>query len=86
MTFFTKKILSHPAKFPNDLFHYCTFHHCTFQVITAHFVHHCTLKQALVRLLLFLYIRLMAKPDDTLQQRTYTLVFAKRKILNLVNY
>jgi len=20
------------------------FHHCTFQVITAHFVHHCTLK------------------------------------------
>src|SRR6218665_1969816 len=23
------------------------FHHCTFQVITAHFVHHCTLKQAL---------------------------------------
>jgi len=23
------------------------FHHCTFQVITAHVVHHCTLKQAL---------------------------------------
>ena len=23
------------------------FHHCTFQVITAHFVHHCMLKQAL---------------------------------------
>src|SRR6218665_421969 len=22
------------------------FHHCTFQVMTAHFVHHCTLKQA----------------------------------------
>ena len=24
-----------------------TFHHCTFSFITAHFVHHCTLKQAL---------------------------------------
>src|SRR6218665_3594360 len=23
------------------------FHNCTFQVINAHFVHHCTLKQAL---------------------------------------
>src|SRR6218665_3093003 len=23
------------------------FHHCTFSFITAHFVHHCTLKQAL---------------------------------------
>jgi len=23
------------------------FHRCTFQVITAHFVHHCTSKQAL---------------------------------------
>jgi len=23
------------------------FHHCAFRVITAHFVHHCTLKQAL---------------------------------------
>ena len=23
------------------------FHHCTFQFITAHFVHHCTLKEAL---------------------------------------
>jgi len=23
------------------------FHHCTFRFITAHFVHHCTLKQAL---------------------------------------
>src|SRR6218665_1327452 len=42
-------------------FHHCTYitahfksslhissHHCTFQVITAHFVHHCTLKQALL--------------------------------------
>jgi len=26
------------------------FHHCTFQVITAHFVRHCTLKQAMHRL------------------------------------
>src|SRR6218665_1962258 len=25
------------------------FHHCTFSFITAHFVHHCTLKQALTR-------------------------------------
>ena len=24
-----------------------SFHHCTFRFITAHFVHHCTLKQAL---------------------------------------
>jgi len=24
------------------------FHHCTFQVFTAHFVHHCKLKQALL--------------------------------------
>jgi len=24
------------------------FHHCTFQVITAHFVHHCALKPALI--------------------------------------
>jgi len=24
------------------------FHHCTFQVITPHFVHHCTLKEALI--------------------------------------
>ena len=48
--------------FPNDLFlviytYECqfyifittltAFHHCTFQVITAQFVHNCTLKQAL---------------------------------------
>jgi len=24
------------------------FHHCTFSFIAAHFVHHCTLKQALL--------------------------------------
>ena len=30
------------------LIHHSTaFHHCTFSFITAHFVHHCTLKQAL---------------------------------------
>jgi len=29
--------------------HYKTaFHHCTFSFITAHFMHHCTLKQARV--------------------------------------
>ena len=29
--------------------HHCKtpFHHCTFSFITAHFVHHCTLKQAM---------------------------------------
>jgi len=31
------------------IIHHCKtpFHHCPFSVITAHFVHHCTLKQAL---------------------------------------
>ena len=30
-------------------FCHCTaFHHCTFRFITAHFVHHCMLKQALI--------------------------------------
>ena len=41
---FYQKILIYPAKFPKDLF---AFHHCTFRFITAHFVHHCTLNQAL---------------------------------------
>ena len=33
------------------LIHHCTaFHHSTFSFITAHFVHHCTLKQALIHI------------------------------------
>jgi len=32
------------------------FHHCTFSIITAHFMHHCTLKQALIVLYLYIYI------------------------------
>ena len=36
------------------------FHHCTFSFITAHFVHHCTLKQALHTLYThkFIYIHI----------------------------
>src|SRR6218665_968120 len=32
------------------IIHHCktAFHHCTFSFITAHFVHHCMLKQALL--------------------------------------
>src|SRR6218665_2211724 len=47
--FFYPKISIYPAKFPNDFFvtAQTAFHHCTFRFITAHFVHHCTLKQAL---------------------------------------
>jgi len=32
------------------------FHHCTFRFITAHFVHHCTLKQALNITITFSFI------------------------------
>src|SRR6218665_506051 len=33
------------------------FHNCTFRFITAHFVHHCTLKQALPLLtVMFIYV------------------------------
>jgi len=47
---FYPKISIYPAKFPNDFFvtAQTAFHHCTFRFITAHFVHHCTLKQALL--------------------------------------
>jgi len=39
----------YPGKFTNDLFvtAQTAFHHSTSRFITAHFVHHCTLKQAL---------------------------------------
>src|SRR6218665_707465 len=48
-----QKLSIYPAKFPNDLFvtAQTAFHHSTFRFITAHFVHHCTLKQALTTLL-----------------------------------
>jgi len=48
MTFFTPKFSIYPPKFLNDLFitAQTAFHNCTFQTITAHFVHHCALKQA----------------------------------------
>ena len=34
------------------------FHHCTFSFITAHFVHHCTLKQAMQVMVGLIIIRL----------------------------
>ena len=47
---FYQKMSIYPAKFLNDFFvtAQTAFHHCTFRFITAHFVHHCTLKQALL--------------------------------------
>src|SRR6218665_3248049 len=47
---FYQKISIYPAKFSNDFFvtAQTAFHHCIFRFITAHFVHHCTLKQALL--------------------------------------
>src|SRR6218665_2211332 len=49
LTTFLQKNSIYPAKFPNDLFvtAQTAFHYCTFRFITSHFVHHCTLKQAL---------------------------------------
>src|SRR6218665_2634114 len=34
------------------------FHHCTFSFITANLVHNCTLKQALVNVVILLYFRM----------------------------
>src|SRR6218665_3972681 len=52
---FYQNISIYPAKFPNDLFvtAQTAFHHRTFRFITAHFVHHCTFKQALKSGLVF---------------------------------
>src|SRR6218665_2241839 len=49
MTFFTKKFLSIQPNFRMTFFvtAQTAFHHCTFRFVTAHCVHHCTLKQAL---------------------------------------
>jgi len=55
MNFFTPKISIYPAKFPNDVFCYCTHslsslhvlsHHCTCCAL----LHDCTLKQALQKI------------------------------------
>src|SRR6218665_3119376 len=50
MTLFTNKFLFIQPNFRMTYFvtAQTAFHHCTFRVITAHFVHHCTLKQALL--------------------------------------
>jgi len=48
--FFTKKFIFNQPNFRMTLFvtAQTAFHHCTFRFFTAHFVHHCTVKQALV--------------------------------------
>jgi len=40
------------------------FHRCTFQVITAHFVHHCTLKQALMHVCMYVYGHLYSTLEE----------------------
>src|SRR6218665_2600884 len=44
----SKQLILHtPFISPSFITAQTAFHHCTFSFITAHFVHHCTLKQAL---------------------------------------
>ena len=51
--FISTKISTYPAKSPYELFCHCTnsLSSLHIRVITAHFGHHCTLKQALLRAL-----------------------------------
>src|SRR6218665_2760486 len=47
------------------------FHHCTFRFITAHFVHHCTLKQALTCITTFISYPYRSKWEGRTLTPTY---------------
>ena len=48
VTFYSYNTSIHVSVAFISLYFITAFHHCAFSFITAHFVHHCTLKQALV--------------------------------------
>src|SRR6218665_158232 len=57
------------------------FHHCTFSLITAHFVHHCTLKQALLCWLYSPLVDMALLPGNELKRGPQLAEFIRGEVI-----